>query len=185
MGSENIWCNEASGGSRLERWKSCFHLIVRIGSIVPIGPKKLQALEITRTILWKLDSNSRVSVSVKRISCVSWISAFHPCVFLEYVNVHGTHLFRCGNFLFTLRALATFSRCELARWKLACAGPVLSCAYFTFMHLFHRLKTGLCSNPSTAWNQLNYYQNKNSCSWNSLVLEMPTGSLTPAFGQNI
>lgn len=37
----------------------------------PNWPEKLQALEITRTILWKLDSNSRVSVSVKRISCVS------------------------------------------------------------------------------------------------------------------
>lgn len=67
----------------------------------PNWPEKLQALEITRTILWKLDLNSRLSLSVKNISCVSWISPFHPCVFLEYVNVHCTHLFRCGNFLFT------------------------------------------------------------------------------------
>ena len=81
----------------------------------PNWPEKLQALEITRTILLKLDLNSRLSVSVKSISCVSLISPFQPCVFLEYVNVHRTHLFRCGNFLFTLRTLATFSRCELAR----------------------------------------------------------------------
>ena len=37
----------------------------------PNWPEKLQALEITRTILWKLDLNSRLSLSVKNISCVS------------------------------------------------------------------------------------------------------------------